>query len=78
MIAALVCRKLDIWFLESESPLRLFYPFACLLFFFMMRGDLLSTFAFSVGYAVSFALCLVVCLGPRAVFAGVVANRGGA
>ena len=77
VIAALVCRKLDIWFIESESPLRLFYPFACLLFFFMMRGDLLSTFAFSVGYAVSFAFCLVACLGPRAAFAGAVANRGG-
>lgn len=76
-IAALVCRKLDFWFVESESPLRLFYPFACLLFFFMMRGDLLSTLAFSVGYTVSFTFCLTVCLGPRAVLTGVVAKRAG-
>lgn len=74
-IAALASRKLDTWFVESESPLRLFYPFACLLFFFMMRGDLLSSLAFSVGYAISFVLCLVVCLGPRTVFSGAVAKH---
>lgn len=76
-IAALTCRKLDTWFVGSESPLRLFYPFACLLFFFMMRGDLLSAVAFSVGYAASFAFCLIVCLGPRSVLAGVTPERGG-
>lgn len=43
----------------------------------MMRGDLLFTFAFSVGYAAAFAFCLVLCLGSRTILAGVVAKRGG-
>ena len=43
----------------------------------MMRGDLLFTFGFSVGYVASFAFCLVLCLGSRTVLAGVVAKRGG-
>lgn len=43
----------------------------------MMRGDLLYTFAFSVGYAAAFVFCLVLCLGSRTVLAGVVAKRGG-
>lgn len=66
--AALACRYLDRWFVESKSPLRLFYPFACMLLFFVMRGDLLSSFAYTVGYAASFFLLCLVCLGPRAVF----------
>lgn len=69
ILAALICRELDSWFAESSSSLRLFYPFACMLLFFMMRGDLLSSFAFSVGYAVSFGLLMIICLGPRACFA---------
>ena len=68
VVAALVCRRLDRWFVESESPLRLFYPFACLLLFFMMRGDLLSSFAFTVGYLVSFCALCAVCIGPSAIF----------
>lgn len=61
--AALICRVVDRWFAESKSPLRLFYPFACLLLFFIMRGDLLSSFAFTVGYTVSFCALCFVCLG---------------
>lgn len=76
VVAALVCRRLDRWFVESESPLRLFYPFACLLLFFMMRGDLLSSFAFTVGYFVSFSILCAVCLGPS-VFFGVSSKRAG-
>ena len=75
--AALVCRYLDGWFVKSESPLRLFYPFACLLFFFMMRGDLLSSYAYASGYAVSFLIFCLVCLGPRVVFSGVRTMRRG-
>lgn len=74
---ALACRYLDRWFVESESPLRLFYPFACLLLFFMMRGDLLSSLAFTSGYAISFLVLCLVCLGPCAVFDGVRAETGG-
>lgn len=76
VVAAIVCRRLDCWFVESESPLRLFYPFACLLLFFMMRGDLLSSFAFTVGYFASFCVLCTVCLGPSAVF-GVSSKKAG-
>lgn len=65
---AFICRVLDRWFVESNSVLRMFYPFACLLLFFMMRGDLLSSFAFSIGYLVSFGALCLVCLGPRLTF----------
>ena len=73
---ALACRRLDRWFVASESPLRPFYPFACLLMFFMMRGDLLSSFAFSVGYFVSFCVLCTACLGPSVTF-GVSSKRAG-
>lgn len=66
VVAALVCRGLDRWFVKSTTPLRLFYPFACLLMFFIMRGDLLSSFAFTVGYFVSFSTLCIACLGFRA------------
>lgn len=66
IVAALICRTVDRWFVESKSPVRLFYPFACLLLFFIMRGDLLSSLAFTVGYVVSFCALCLVCLGPKA------------
>ena len=68
VVAALVCRGLDRWFVKSTSPLRLFYPFVCLLMFFIMRGDLLSSFAFTVGYFVSFSTLCIACLGFRALW----------
>lgn len=68
VIAALGCRLLDRWFAESNSLLRLFYPFACLLLFFVMRGDLQSSLAFTVGYAASFLLFCLMCLGKKATF----------
>ena len=70
VVTALICRGVDRWFLESNSAARLFYPFACLLLFFMMRGDLLSSFAYTVGYTASFFCLCLVCLGPKAIFAG--------
>lgn len=69
VVAALVCRELDRWSAESSTPLKLFYPFACMLLFFVMRGDLLSSIAYSVGYVASFSLLMVVCLGPKVCFA---------
>ncbi|WP_322152158.1 hypothetical protein [Paratractidigestivibacter sp.] len=77
LVAALICRRLDRWFTESDSVLRLFYPFGCLLLFFMMRGDLLSSLAFTVGYAVSFGLLCLVCLGPKVVFENESVTTGG-
>ena len=68
VFAAVACRFLDKRFGDSSSVFRLFYPFACLLFFFMMRGDLLSSFAYSVGGLVSFAVVCLIGMGPKAVF----------
>lgn len=68
IVAALISRSFDYWFIKSRSPLRLFYPFMCMLVFFIMRGDLLSSFAYSVGYTVSFITFSLICLGPKAIF----------
>ena len=63
ILLGILCRKGDAWFVRSCSPLRLLYPFLCFLLFFVMRGDLLSGLAFSVGYCVSFMFLLTLCLG---------------
>ena len=68
MLAGWLCWKVDNWFVKSSSPMKLFYPFACLLFFFMLRGDLLSSFAYSVGYFVSFTVLTIACYGFDAAF----------
>lgn len=68
VVAALVCRYCDRWFLYSRSPIRLFYPVACFLLFFIMRGDLLSSFSFLVGYLVSFSVLCCLCYGVARVF----------
>ena len=63
---ALLCRSLDAWFFEGEGGGRLIYPFLCLLFFFMLRGDLLSSWAYTMGYVVTFTVVyaiLVLCIG---------------
>lgn len=57
----LLCRKLDEWFYEGSGGGRVFYAFACMLFFFMLRGDLLSSWAYTAGYLVCFAVLLFVC-----------------
>ena len=60
-----VCVRCDRWFHESAGGGRLFYPFLCMFWFFMLRGDLLSSTAYLVGYATVFALMLwiVACFG---------------
>lgn len=50
---ALICSRLDRR--GCAGKLGLFYPFSCLLFFFMMRGDLMSSFAYAAGNFVVFA-----------------------
>ncbi len=54
-----VCKLVDdCYWNEGEGMqprgLSLFYPFLCMFYFFMMRGDLLSSTAYLVGYAAVF------------------------
>lgn len=58
------CVRCDRWFHEGAGGGRLFYPFLCMLWFFMLRGDLLSSTAYLVGYATVFALMLWVVSCP--------------
>ena len=64
---AIICRKADEAYLRKQGGACVFYPFACLAFFFMMRGDLLSSYAFLCGYFVAFCLlwAIVVVLSPQ-------------
>lgn len=57
VIFALVCRRCDRAFWEGAHQRWMpFYPVACFLFFFMLRGDLMSSTAYFVGFAAVFAL----------------------
>lgn len=61
LVMGMLCKRIDEGFWFGESSLRLFYPFFCVIFFFVMRGDLLSSFAYLAGYfAVYVALLKVV------------------
>ncbi len=60
IVAGLLCWKFDSWFYEGSGGGRLFYVFACMLFFFMLRGDLLSSWAYTVGYLTCFAALLFI------------------
>ena len=44
-----LCRKIDDK--GSLGGWAVFYPFLCFLFFFMLRGDMLSSFAYVIGFA---------------------------
>lgn len=57
---AFICRELDIWFANNRGGFRLFYPFACIMLFFVMRGDLLSGFAYLVGFAATFVMIWII------------------
>lgn len=53
------CRLIDDYYWRVGGQLKsrglaLFYPFLCMFFFFMMRGDLLSSTAYTVGYGAVF------------------------
>lgn len=59
LIAAFLTAYYDRWFWRSNIPgfLRLFYPAYLGLFFFSLRGDLLSSWAYTVGICLSAAAC---------------------
>lgn len=44
--------------LDAQTPFKLFYPFMIPLYFFMNRGDLLSSFGYGVSHFVAFATVL--------------------
>lgn len=57
IILGVLCRKIDEAYWRKDSPWdwpawRLFYPFLCFFLFFMLRGDLLSSFSYLIGYSV--------------------------
>lgn len=56
VVFACACRKADIAFAELSSIFLLFYPFACPMLFFILRGDLLSSWAYLVGFAATFSI----------------------
>lgn len=67
VVFGVLCRKLDSQFAFGAGESRIFYPFVCMMFFFIMRGDLLSSWAYTVGFAATFAVlwCLVMYLSPQ-------------
>lgn len=66
VLLGLASKKIDRWFISSPSANRLFYPFLCFLLFFIMRGDLQSSFAFTFGYLVAFLAVLTASEGLSA------------
>lgn len=44
------------------------YPFLCMYTFFIMRGDLLSSFAYMCGFVVSHALAYSICYGKASAY----------
>ena len=54
IILGLLFRSLDDWHFKSSSPIALFHPFFCMMLFFLLRGDLMSGFAYLAGFFVPF------------------------
>ena len=54
------CARMDNWFFADVSFMRLFYPTGCMLFFFVLRGDMMSSIAFVTGYSVVFVIVVGV------------------
>lgn len=59
-VSGYICLRIDNWMLGGRGGGRLFVPFACMFFFFMLRGDLLSSAAFLAGYIVIFSIMLLL------------------
>jgi oligosaccharide repeat unit polymerase len=68
LLMGIIARKIDDFYWNGSSITRsfikkyvsFFYPFLIPLAFFMFRGDLMSSFAYTTGFAVvSFAMCIV-------------------
>lgn len=63
VLFGIACKRIDA---SSEmGGWAIFHPFLCFLFFFMLRGDLLSSFAYTTGFAVVyFATFLIAVPAP--------------
>lgn len=63
-IFGMLCRRIDAK--GNVGGWAVFYPSLCFLFFFVLRGDLLSSFAYLVGFAAVYLIALFVVLSsPR-------------
>lgn len=73
LIGSLMTRKIDeaLWTGALRKWLKPFYPFAVMFVFFIMRGDMLSSFSYLVGF---FAAFCVVVVAVR-VFASAIEGR---
>lgn len=60
LIEALIARRIDeaIWTGASRNCFKPFYPFAVMFVFFIMRGDMLSSFSYLVGFFAAFCVVL--------------------
>ena len=55
VVFALICSKVDtIYWLKERPFVKLIYPFWIGFFFFIMRGDLLSSFSYTLGFTICF------------------------
>ena len=61
-VTGILINKIDTLFYEGTGGLRVFYPFAMMFFFFILRGDLLSSWAYTCGYLAVFLTMLGICL----------------
>jgi hypothetical protein len=62
-ILGLLIRRFDRNAPTQSLLFSLFRPFGVLMFFFIMRGSLLSTWAYTVGFFISFSLVAFVAFG---------------
>ena len=63
VILGLLIRRFDGGTPHQARLFSLFRPFGMLMLFFVMRGSLLSTWAYTVGFFISFSLVAIVALG---------------
>ena len=63
VIIAFLTKYLDsiFWIFRNHTLVKLFYPFLLGLFFFMLRGDLMSSFAFTLGAIFSVSFVAFIC-----------------
>lgn len=58
VVVALFCRRVDSRPRTANKGWLLFWPFLCFFFFFLLRGDLMSGLAYTLGYFAVFGLQL--------------------
>lgn len=61
-IGSLIARKIDeaLWAGTSRKWFKPFYPFSAMFVFFIMRGDMLSSFSYLVGFFAAYCVVLTI------------------